>query len=246
MQRSTWKLLIRQRSSKRILSSFPSAHWIESRDRQSFRKLMTRPFHVTISNIQKRFKPSHVQPKRPKSMWWSICICKEIVKRNRWMTRGHAQEVTSIFTIQLLRLIETELLLLCKSEATIYLHLFFEWNYFWFCRYRKFNLFLEDHKVRRTLTPDISIFETDFGVKFGLIICFDLVFKSPTQELLNHGVRNIAYPAMWYSALPFYSGEFPIICANQNWFIIQKCLLFNALNICSYSDSTERSVRQKY
>lgn len=60
--------------------------------------------------------------------------------------------------------------------------------------------------MRRTMTPDISIFETDFGVKFGLILTFDLIFKSPTQELIDQGVRNIVYPTMWYSALPFYSG----------------------------------------
>lgn len=72
--------------------------------------------------------------------------------------------------------------------------------------YRKFNLYLEDHEVRKTLKPDVSIFETDFGVKFGLLICFDLLFQSPTQQLLDAGVKNFAYPTMWYSELPFLTG----------------------------------------
>lgn len=74
-------------------------------------------------------------------------------------------------------------------------------------RYRKFNLFLEDHEVRPPLTPDVITFDTDFGVKFGLLICFDLLFESPMKELLDQGVQNLAYPTMWYSHLPFLSGS---------------------------------------
>lgn len=72
--------------------------------------------------------------------------------------------------------------------------------------YRKFNLYLEDHLVRRTEKPDVAIFDTDFGVKFGLLICFDILFQSPAQQLLDSGVRNFAYPTRWYSELPFLGG----------------------------------------
>lgn len=60
--------------------------------------------------------------------------------------------------------------------------------------------------ARQTKTPDISIFETDFGVKFGLIICFDLNLYRPSADLIRENVRNFAFPTMWYSELPFYVG----------------------------------------
>lgn len=80
------------------------------------------------------------------------------------------------------------------------------WN--WYCSYRKFNLFNEDHQVRRTMKPDVAIFETDFGVKFGLMVCFDLLFSAPIQQLYDAGVRNFAVPSMWYSELPFNTGMY--------------------------------------
>lgn len=63
--------------------------------------------------------------------------------------------------------------------------------------------------MRRTLTPDISTFDTDFGVKFGLMICFDVNLQSPAAELLRQNVKNIILPTMWWSELPFYTGEGP-------------------------------------
>jgi predicted amidohydrolase len=70
-------------------------------------------------------------------------------------------------------------------------------------RYRKFNLFGE-HDTNKTSEPIISTFETDFGVTFGQIICFDIMFKTPT---LNHvrdlGIRDIVFSVHWYSELPY-------------------------------------------
>jgi len=69
-------------------------------------------------------------------------------------------------------------------------------------RYRKFNLFGERF-MNVTKTPDISTFETDFGVTFGHFICFDILFKSPALDLINMGIRHILYPSMWFSEIPF-------------------------------------------
>lgn len=69
-------------------------------------------------------------------------------------------------------------------------------------RYRKFNLFGELN-TDITLIPDISIFETDFGVTFGHFICFDLLFDEPTRILLEKNVTNILYPSLWFSEIPF-------------------------------------------
>lgn len=63
-----------------------------------------------------------------------------------------------------------------------------------------------ESEVRQTLKPDIAIFETDFGVKFGLIICFDLNFENPVAKLIEKDVENFAFPTMWFSELPFYTG----------------------------------------
>ncbi|KAK4878068.1 hypothetical protein RN001_010574 [Aquatica leii] len=72
-------------------------------------------------------------------------------------------------------------------------------------KYRKFNLFGE-YLMNRTKTADISIFETDFGEKFGTFTCFDILFKQPALDLIRkHQITNIVYPTMWFSQLPFYT-----------------------------------------
>lgn len=69
-------------------------------------------------------------------------------------------------------------------------------------RYRKFNLFGED--VDRPLKPTLATFETDFGIKFGHFICFDILFRYPASELIrSENITDIIYPTMWYSELPF-------------------------------------------
>ncbi|KAF2885341.1 hypothetical protein ILUMI_20810 [Ignelater luminosus] len=70
-------------------------------------------------------------------------------------------------------------------------------------KYRKFNLFGE-HYVNQTAEPDISIFETDFGIKFGMFTCFDILFRRPTLELIEkHNIKHFIFPTMWFSELPF-------------------------------------------
>ncbi|UPR02886.1 carbon-nitrogen hydrolase [Chloropicon primus] len=48
-----------------------------------------------------------------------------------------------------------------------------------------------------------SSFETDFGVTFGLFICFDIEFENPTQVLLDRGVSHFAYSSAWVNNPPF-------------------------------------------
>lgn len=78
--------------------------------------------------------------------------------------------------------------------------------------YRKFNLFGEPG-IHRTLKADISWFDTDFGVRFGHFICFDLAFDMPALELVRLGVKNFAFPTMWFSEIPFLTGA----QAQQSW-----------------------------
>lgn len=69
-------------------------------------------------------------------------------------------------------------------------------------RYRKFNLFREGG-VNTTLTAELSTFTADFGVTFGNIICFDVLFFEPAMQLVQMGVKNFLFSAMWVSELPF-------------------------------------------
>lgn len=78
-------------------------------------------------------------------------------------------------------------------------------------RYRKFNLFGED--VSKPFKPMMTSFDTDFGVKFGHFICFDLMFRYPALELVRAGITDIVFPTMWFSELPFLTA----VQAQQHW-----------------------------
>ncbi|XP_076668252.1 vanin-like protein 1 isoform X2 [Andrena cerasifolii] len=71
-------------------------------------------------------------------------------------------------------------------------------------RYRKVNLFMEYPRFDVMDTPEIVTFDTDFGVKFGTFICFDMLFNVPALNLTRiEGVTNFVYPVAWGSEVPF-------------------------------------------
>lgn len=74
-------------------------------------------------------------------------------------------------------------------------------------RYRKFNLFVEpDMDVEDQAS--LATFQSDFGVKFGHFVCFDIIFKTPALDLLKQeGVAHILYPSMWFSQIPFLTSN---------------------------------------
>lgn len=79
-------------------------------------------------------------------------------------------------------------------------------------RYRKFNLFGE--KVDKPSKPAMISFETDFGVKFGHFVCFDLMFSKPALELVrNQSITDIVFTTMWFSEAPFLTA----VQVQQNW-----------------------------
>ncbi|KYQ54958.1 Vanin-like protein 1 [Trachymyrmex zeteki] len=70
-------------------------------------------------------------------------------------------------------------------------------------RYRKTNLFGE-YQFNVTTIPEIVTFDTDFGVRFGTFICFDILFYEPAIELTRiHQVTDFVYPTAWFSEVPF-------------------------------------------
>lgn len=70
-------------------------------------------------------------------------------------------------------------------------------------RYRKVNLY--DEKAFDVVQPpEIVTFDTDFGVKFGTFICFDISFSVPALNLTRQlGVRDFVYTTAWFSEAPF-------------------------------------------
>ncbi|KYM88554.1 Vanin-like protein 1 [Atta colombica] len=70
-------------------------------------------------------------------------------------------------------------------------------------RYRKTNLFKE-YQFNVTTIPEVVSFDTDFGVKFGTFICFDILFHEPAIELTrDHQVTDFVYSTAWFSEVPF-------------------------------------------
>lgn len=70
-------------------------------------------------------------------------------------------------------------------------------------RYRKINLFGEFTRMP-ALTPDLGVFETDFGVTFGHYICFDLMFQVPAVQVVQQrNITDIVFTTMWFSEMPY-------------------------------------------
>lgn len=74
-------------------------------------------------------------------------------------------------------------------------------------RYRKTNLFVEP-SFNVTKVPEIITFDTDFGVKFGTFICFDIIFNIPPLYLTRiYGITDFVFPTAWFSEVPFLTGK---------------------------------------
>ena len=59
-----------------------------------------------------------------------------------------------------------------------------------------------------TTIPEVVSFDTDFGVKFGTFICFDILFHEPAIKLTrDHQVTDFVYPTAWFSEAPFLTGK---------------------------------------
>jgi predicted amidohydrolase len=58
-----------------------------------------------------------------------------------------------------------------------------------------------------TTQAELITFNTDFGAKFGLFTCMDILFLKPAIQLVQEsGVTDIAFPTAWFSELPFLTG----------------------------------------
>ena len=64
----------------------------------------------------------------------------------------------------------------------------------------------ETRVFSRPAEPDVSFFDTDFGVRIGLLVCFDLNHEIPAKDLIENGVQVIAFPTDWVDGMPFLAG----------------------------------------
>ncbi|XP_010768573.1 biotinidase [Notothenia coriiceps] len=68
-------------------------------------------------------------------------------------------------------------------------------------RYHKNNLYFEA-AFDTPPQPEIITFDTPFAGRFGLIICFDILFYEPTIHLVTKGVRQLIVLTAWMNQLP--------------------------------------------
>ncbi|XP_058474290.1 biotinidase [Solea solea] len=68
-------------------------------------------------------------------------------------------------------------------------------------RYHKHNLYFEK-SFDAPPQPEIITFDTPFAGRFGLFICFDILFREPTVSLVEMGVRHLIFPTAWMNQLP--------------------------------------------
>lgn len=54
----------------------------------------------------------------------------------------------------------------------------------------------------------VEYFQTDFGVTFGVFICFDIFFKNAYIDAFDDNVDAFIFPSYWYSELPYLSCKY--------------------------------------
>uniref|UniRef100_A0A8D8TLY8 Vanin-like protein 1 n=1 Tax=Cacopsylla melanoneura TaxID=428564 RepID=A0A8D8TLY8_9HEMI len=94
-------------------------------------------------------------------------------------------------------------------------------------KYRKYNLFLE-FGFDAPPQPELVTFDTDFGVTFGVFICFDILFTQPAVELVRQkNVTDFVFSAAWMSELPLLTA----VTVHSSWaFSMDVNLLSSNLN----------------
>ncbi|XP_037076705.1 pantetheinase-like [Pollicipes pollicipes] len=69
-------------------------------------------------------------------------------------------------------------------------------------KYNKVHPYIVEREVLQTPKPHLAAFRTDFGVVFGLMTCFDILFEVPAVELTRRGISHVVFPTDWHDELP--------------------------------------------
>jgi predicted amidohydrolase len=81
-------------------------------------------------------------------------------------------------------------------------------------KYRKVHLFTEPYlDAGLPDQGDGSSFATDFGVRFGMMVCFDLLFEGPSALARSGDLVHWAFPTGWFSEFPVFSSS----AVQQAW-----------------------------
>jgi pantetheine hydrolase len=82
-------------------------------------------------------------------------------------------------------------------------------------KYRKQNLYDPEKLLYDAGTTDSCVtFATSFGIKFGTMTCFDLLYKNPGDCLVNkEHIKHVVLPTAWGNNYPFYMS----IVVQQAW-----------------------------
>jgi predicted amidohydrolase len=69
-------------------------------------------------------------------------------------------------------------------------------------RYHKIHLFDESDAFNEVIQNEPAYFDSRFGVRFGLMVCFDLQFAHPLQDYIDMGIKDILHSSDWVNILP--------------------------------------------
>lgn len=83
-----------------------------------------------------------------------------------------------------------------------------------------------------------ATFTTDFGVTFGLFVCFDIMFETPAVKILedNVNVTDVIFPTAWLSMTPFLTCEF------ERLHIFISLIIKNFLSVTNVFVNCERDI----
>ena len=95
-------------------------------------------------------------------------------------------------------------------------------------RYRKQNLYDPEKLLYDADTTDSCVtFATSFGITFGTMTCFDLLYKNPGDCIVNkEHIKHVVLPTAWGNNYPFYMS----IVIQQAWSMKQR-INFLAANV---------------
>ena len=95
----------------------------------------------------------------------------------------------------------------------------FEKNGDFIAKYHKQHLFASENNLFDKGCSDLcTTFTASFGVEFGTLTCFDILYDNPTNCLLSNGIRNFAFPTAWGNSFPFYMS----VSFQQGWSLKHK------------------------
>ncbi|KAJ6254760.1 biotinidase-related [Anaeramoeba flamelloides] len=101
-------------------------------------------------------------------------------------------------------------------------------------KYHKTHLYVEELKLfDKVSNPQPVYFKTSFGVTFGMIVCFDIMFPNPIVDYVHLGINNFIFSTFWNNVLP-------TITSSQMELAVSKVARGNLL-ASNHGDLAEKS-----